>query len=65
MAFPHRDLAINQNLIGIVDDAVHNSLRNRASVVRVRINALVPFIRVVLGTEDGRPPVAAHLNNLQ
>ena len=38
MAFPHGDLAINQNLIGIVDDAVHNSLRNRTSVIRVRIN---------------------------
>ena len=48
-----------------MDDAVHNSLGNGTAVIRVGINALIPFIRVVLGTEDGRILVAAHLNNLQ
>ena len=65
VSFPHGDLAINQDLVGIVNDTVHNSLGNGAAVIRVRINALVLFFRIVLGAEDGYAPVAAHLNNLQ
>ena len=65
MPFSHGDLAINQDLVGIVDDTVHNRFGNGAAVIRVGINTLIPFFRIVLGAEDGRALVAAHLNNLQ
>ena len=31
IALPHGDAALNQNLIGVVDDAVHDCLGNRAA----------------------------------
>lgn len=53
--FPHGDLAIIQDLVGIVDDTVHNRLGNGAAVIRVGINALIPFFRIVLGRRWLRP----------
>lgn len=38
--FSHGDLAINQDLVGIVDDTVHNRFGNGAAVTRVGINTM-------------------------
>lgn len=64
IALPHGDTALNQDLIGVMDDAVHDRLGNRAARVRIGSNACIPALRLVLGAEDHRA-LAAGLHDFQ
>ena len=63
--FPHGHLTVNQNVIGVVDNPVHNGLGNCTAVRRLGTDASVPLARVVLRTENHRPVMAASLDQLQ
>lgn len=52
MALSHRDLALNQNVISIVDDTVENGIGDGAFTLMAWINTLVPSIGVVLRAKD-------------
>ena len=64
ITFPHGDAAFNQDLIGVVDDAVHDCLGNGAAGVRIGINACIPALRLVLGAEN-HGALAAGLHDFQ
>lgn len=51
MPFSHRDPAADSHVKGIVDNAVHNSLRDGAIALGVRIDPPVPALGFVLSTE--------------
>lgn len=52
VAFAHGDAALNQNFIGVVDDAVHDCLGNGAAGIGIGVNAGIPALGLVLGAED-------------
>lgn len=64
VAFPHGDVALNQDLIGVVDDTVHDCLGYRTSGVGIGVNTGIPALRLVLGAED-HGSLATCLHNLQ
>lgn len=51
MTFTHRDFAINQNVINIMDDSVHNCIGNGV-VILGGYDSGIPVIRLVLCAED-------------
>ena len=63
--FPHGHLTVNQNVIGVMDNSVHDGLGNRTAVRRLGADASVPLACVVLRTENHRPVMAASLDQLQ
>lgn len=52
MPLPHRDLASHSHIKGVMDDAVHNGLGDRAVALRVRIDPPVPVLGFELSTEN-------------
>ena len=54
MTLTHGDFPLNQDIIGIMDDAVHDRLGDRALVLRGGIEPFIPLGRVVLSAEDRR-----------
>ena len=64
VAFPHGDVALNQDLIGVVDDTVHDCLGYRTSGVGIGVNTGIPALRLVLSAED-HGSLATCLHNLQ
>ena len=65
MALPHGNLTINQDVIGIVDNVVHNSLGNGAGLFETGVHTLISFAGVILGAEDGGVVGVAGLHKLQ
>lgn len=65
MAFAHRDLAFNQNFIGIMDDPVHDCLRDWTFNIGIRIDPVVPLVRFILCAKDNRAFFASGFYNLQ
>ena len=45
-------MAFNQNLISVVDNAVHDCLGNLSAGVEIGGNACIPALGLVLGTKD-------------
>ena len=56
MAFSHGDTAFDLNTVLVVDDAVQDTFGDGAAFVfaPVTVNAVVPVIYIILGTEDQR-----------
>ena len=52
MAFTHGDAAVYEDIVGIVDDPVHDRFGDRAAFRRSWINPFIPVIRSILGTEE-------------
>ena len=48
MPFPHGDLSINQDLIGIVENPVQDRLGNGAALIRIWMEPFIPVPRLVL-----------------
>ena len=68
MPLPHRDPAADSHIKGVVDDAVHNGLGDRAVTLGVRVDSFVPALGFVLSTEyhgTVRLLSTAGLHNLQ
>ena len=67
MAFTHGDAAVYEDIVGIVDDPVHDRFGDRAAFRRSWINPFIPVIRSILGREDHRSfrVVDARLHDLQ
>lgn len=65
MAFAHRDLAFDQNFIGIMDDPVHDCLRDWIFNIGIRIDPVVPLVRFILCTKDNRAFFASGFYNLE
>ena len=81
MAFPHGHGAVDQNLIGIVDDrkfafgefhefvsrtrTVYDRLRQRAVALGIRIDPLVPAGGLELRAEDGGAVAASAFHDLE
>ena len=63
MPLPHGNLAINQNIKSIVDDPIHNSFRDWAVVVRIRVDPLVPAFSFILCAENDRAMLASSFDN--
>lgn len=64
ITFPHGDTAFNQDLVCVVDDAVHDCLGNGAAGIGIGINACIPALRLVLGAEN-HGALAAGLHDFQ
>lgn len=54
-AFSHGDNAIDEDVVGIVDNAVHDNIGDRAGLLRIRGEALMPLASVVLGKKIVAP----------
>lgn len=65
VALSHRDLSVNEYVIGIVDDTVHNGLGDGASLLGDGIDSLIPFAGVILGAENSSTVGAAGLHKFQ
>ena len=67
MAFSHGDAALDLNAVLIVNDAVQDTFGDGTAFVfgPVTVNAVIPVIYVILGTEDQRPFPAAGINQFQ
>ena len=52
MPFPHGDLSINQDLIGIVENPIQDRLGNGAALIRIWMEPFIPVPRLVLCAED-------------
>jgi hypothetical protein len=65
MPFPHGLLSINENLVRIMYNPVHNRLGHRAVIVRIRIDSLVPAVRLKLCAENRCPVMCPSLDNLK
>lgn len=65
MALPHGDTAINQDVVSVVDDSVHDGLGDGAAVIRIGIDAFIPFPSIVLGAEDHGTAAAPALHDFQ
>ena len=61
---PHGNEVFNEDVISVVDDAVHDCLRNRAAGIRVWVNTCIPALGLVLGAED-HGTLAEGLHNFQ
>ena len=66
MAFSHGDAALDLHAVLIVNDAVQDAFGDGTAFVfgPVTVNAIIPVIYVILGTEDQRPFPAAGINQL-
>lgn len=65
MPFPHGDLSINQDLIGIVENPVQDRLGNGAALIRIWMEPFIPVPRLVLCAEDHGSLIAPGLNYFQ
>ena len=67
MAFSHRDAALDLNAVLFVNDAVQDTFGDGTAFVfgPVTVNAIIPVIYVILGTEDQRPFPAAGIDQFQ
>ena len=67
MTFTHGFATFDQDVVGIVDDPVHDRFRDRAAFSQFRIDTGIPFLVVVLSTEDHRSLRAVYsgLNDLK
>ena len=67
MAFSHGDAALDLNAVLIVNDAVQDAFGDGTAFVfgPVTVNAIIPVIYVILGTEDQRPFSAAGIDQFQ
>lgn len=52
MTLAHGFTSFDQDVVGIVDDPVHDRFRDRAAFSQFRIDTGIPFLVVVLITED-------------
>ena len=52
MAFPHRNSSTDHDVVGIMDDSIHNGLGDRTVTARIGVDALVPPVCLILRTED-------------
>ena len=67
MAFSHGDAALDLNAVLIVNDSVQNAFSNCTPLIfgPVTVDAVIPVIYIILGTEDQRPFLAAGINQFQ
>ena len=63
--FPHRNFATNPDVIGIVNDAIHDGFRYRAVIIRIGIDAFIPAFHLVLCAEDNGTFLTAGFDNLK
>ena len=63
--FPHRNFATNPDVIGIVNDAIHDCFRYRAVIIRIGIDAFIPTFHLVLCAEDNGTFLTVGFDNLK
>ena len=52
MTLPHGNSAVNEDVVGVVDDSVHDRFGDRAVVIGVWIDPFVPSRHIELRAED-------------
>ena len=65
MPLPHRGITVNEYLVSVMNNPVHNRLRDRTVILRIWVNSLVPAFCLKLSTEDSRPMLCSRFNNLK
>ena len=67
MAFTHGDAALNGDRILIMDDSVQDCLSDSTVITfgPVTVDSIVPFVRIVLSTEDHGTFPAAYLDDFE
>ena len=65
MPLPHRCISVNEYLVSVMNNTVHNRLGNRAVILRIRVNPLVPAFCLKLSTEDRRPMLCPRFDDLE
>ena len=65
MTLTHGYLPINEKIVGIMDDTVHDRLGDGALILGGGIEPFIPLIRVVLSAEDCRSVFSPELYEFQ
>ena len=63
MTFTHGDLALDQDFMGIMNDAVNDSFRYRR--IRFGTDPFIPALGFKLGAEDNRPFDCSYFNDFK
>lgn len=61
MPLPHRGIAVNEYLVSVMNNPVHNRLGDRTVILRIGVNPLVPAFSLKLSAEDSRPMLLSSL----
>ena len=65
MSLPHRCVSVNEDLVSVMHDPVHNRLGDRTVILRIRVNSLIPAFSLKLCAKDGRPMLCPRFNDLE
>ena len=65
MPLPHRGITVNEYLVSVMNNPVHNRLRDRTVILRIRVHSLVPAFGLKLSTEDSRPMLCPCFDDLK
>ena len=65
MPLPHRGVSVNEDLVSVMNNPVHNRLGDRTVILRIRVNSIVPAFCFKLSTEDSRPMLRPRFDDLK
>ena len=65
MPLPHRGITVNEYLVSVMNNPVHDRLRDRTVILRIGVNPLVPAFCLKLSTEDSRSMLCSRFDDLE
>ena len=65
MPLPHRCISVNEYLVSVMNNPVHDRLGDRTVILRIWVNSLVPAFSLKLSAEDSRPMLCSRFNDLK
>ena len=64
MPLPHRGITVNEYLVSVMNNPVHDRLRDRTVILRIGVNPLVPAFSPKLSTENSRSMLRPRFDDL-
>ena len=65
MPLPHRCITVNKYLVSVMNNPVHDRLRDRTVILRIGVNPLVPAFSLKLSTENSRSMLRPRFDDLK
>lgn len=65
MPLPHRGITVNEYLVSVMNNPVHNRLRDRTVILRIGVNPPVPAFSLKLSTENSRSMLRPRFDDLK
>ena len=65
MPLPHRGITVNEYLVSVMNNPVHNRLGDRTVILRIRVNPPVPAFSLKLSTENSRSMLRPRFDDLK